>query len=34
MVVISVFIYGVKIFFKICWESGFFRGSMEPPIMH
>ena len=32
MVVISVYIYGVKIIKKFGWESGFlWGGSMEPP---
>ena len=32
MVVISVYIYGVKIIKKFQWESGFLKGgSMEPP---
>ena len=33
MVVISVFICGVKMIRKFWWESGFLRGvSMEPPF--
>ena len=33
MVVISVYIYGVKIIQKFRWESGFLmEGSMEPPL--
>ena len=33
MVVISVYIYGVKIIKKFRWESGFlWGGSMEPPL--
>ena len=32
MVVISVYIYGVKIIKKFRWESGFLGGSMEPPL--
>ena len=32
MVVISVYIYGVKIIKKFRWESGFLiGGSMDPP---
>ena len=35
MVVIGVYIYGVKIIKKFQWESGFLKGgSMEPPLMH
>ena len=30
MVVISI--YGVEIMLKFLWESGFLRGSMEPPL--
>ena len=33
MVVISVYIYGVKIIKKFRWERGFLKGgSMEPPL--
>ena len=31
MIVISVYIYGVKIIKKFLWKSGFLGGSMEPP---
>ena len=35
MVVISVYIYGVKIIKKFQRESGFLKGgSMEPSLMH
>ena len=33
MVVISVYIYGVKIIKRFRWESGFLRGSIAP-LMH
>ena len=32
MVVISVYIYGVKIIKKFRWESGFLRGFHGPPL--